>query len=582
MTASETVYRYVDENDVTLYEVVRYDPKRFVQRVPLGSGLYKNKLNGVRRVPFHLPELRAAIKAARTIFVVEGEKDADALRALGFCATTNAQGAGWKWTPEFIEHFRGVKRVGFIADSDAPGRKAADERAALLAAVVDDVRVLDLARERSDGYDVSDWVAEGHTADDLRAIVTKTPKVEGSAREAPRTARLVSTATIAPVETKYAVAPYIPRGEATWFEGTTKSGKTMVALDIAARVSNGTAFITGAPIERGTVAILTCEDDPARTIVPRLIVAGANLKRVSVLRIEENGGECVPSFLTDLPRIEAALREASVSLVIVDGTFGMLGVSDSNSYTDAYASMVPFISMVRALDLAAIIIRHVRKTDASALHRGIGSVGFGALARSTISIAVDRDDETGVRRLFAHAGSNVGETGPTYAFRIEGVALKSFERTVGRLVWDGIVDVNADDAMANRVSEDGTERDVAEEFLRGLLGGPMPALEVYGAADKLKINRRTLRRAAKRCGVLFERRGFGQGSIWSPPHDEPNSIRDTKPHSGHVYIPVPNDPSVSRIDDSEEVAGADARPIAGAETGTPHGTWAADSGAFEL
>ncbi len=99
MTASETVYRYVDENDVTLYEVVRTYPKRFVQRVPLGSGLYEYKLNGVRRVPFRLPELRAAIKAGRTIFVVEGEKDADALRALDFCATTSAQGASWSGLP---------------------------------------------------------------------------------------------------------------------------------------------------------------------------------------------------------------------------------------------------------------------------------------------------------------------------------------------------------------------------------------------------------------------------------------------------------------------------------------------------
>ncbi len=535
MTASETVYRYPDENDVTLYEVVRNFPKRFVQRVSLGSGLYDYKLNCARRVPFRLPELRAAIEAGRTIFVVEGEKDVDALHGVGLCATTNAQGAGWKWTPGFVESFKGAKRVVFIVDSDAPGRKAAADRAPLVAELVGDVRILDLAPDRDDGFDVSDWLAAGHDTAELKAIVALAKPIaspDGGESEE-RIARLVSTSAIRPVETEYVVAPYVPRGEATWFEGTTKSGKTMVALDVAARVSNGTAFITGVPIERANVAILTCEDDPARTIVPRLIAAGADLARVSILGVERNGEECVPSFVTDLPTIEKALRAADVALVIVDGTFGMLGVSDSNSYTNAYASMVPFISMVRALDIGAIIIRHVRKTDASALHRGIGSVGFGALARSTISIAVDRDDETGARRLFAHAGSNVGETGATYAFRIEGVAIPEFERTVGRLVWDGIVDVNADDAMANRTAEDGTERDVAEEFLRGALGGPMPASEVYEAADKLKINRRTLRRAAKRCGVIIERRGFGQGSIWSPPPEAPDSIRDTEPY---IYL----------------------------------------------
>jgi len=177
-------YPYGDENDKVIYEAVRYDPKDFSQRVPLGNGLYLYKLDGVRRVPYRLTDLLKR-KARETVFVVEGEKDADALHALGFCATTSAQGAGWEWTPEFVEYFHGSKRVAVIPDCDEgdpikgtrKGREAAASRSRLLRDLCDDVRVIDLAPERSDGYDVSDWIAEGHTGGELKAQVESAPRL---------------------------------------------------------------------------------------------------------------------------------------------------------------------------------------------------------------------------------------------------------------------------------------------------------------------------------------------------------------------------------------------------------------------
>jgi putative DNA primase/helicase len=79
------VYPYTDERGQVLYEKVRFNPKGFVQRLP--SGTYK--LGDTRRVLYHLPE----VIAAEAVVIVEGEKDADRLRALGFVATTNVEGA---------------------------------------------------------------------------------------------------------------------------------------------------------------------------------------------------------------------------------------------------------------------------------------------------------------------------------------------------------------------------------------------------------------------------------------------------------------------------------------------------------
>ncbi|MGH7756894.1 MAG: DUF3987 domain-containing protein, partial [Vulcanimicrobiaceae bacterium] len=109
---------------------------------------------------------------------VEGEKDADTLAALRFTATTNAGGCAWRLTPEFVDYFAGAKRVVVVVDSDAPGRKAGRERAAMLREVVDDVRVLDLAPERDDGYDVSDWFADGHSRAELISLILAATPIE--------------------------------------------------------------------------------------------------------------------------------------------------------------------------------------------------------------------------------------------------------------------------------------------------------------------------------------------------------------------------------------------------------------------
>lgn len=346
----------------------------------------------------------------------------------------------------------------------------------------------------------------------LKALDRATPRAAAIDKPAQpqRTVRLVPASEIVPVETRYVVEPYVPRGEATWLEGITKTGKTMVAIDLIARLTRGDLLPpTSARIERGRAVILTCEDSPERTIVPRLIAAEADLDRVTIIRVEEEGAERIPSFVRDAEAIERELRESRADLLMVDGTFGVLGVEDGHSYTEAYQRMLPLVAMIRRLESGAFIVRHVRKAEASALNRGVGSVGYASLARSTVSVAFDRDDETGARRLWAHAGSNVGETGPTLSFTIAGVPVEGLSRTVGRVIWGEVVAVTADEAMREgRTPDDRSALDAASDLLNDLLGdGPVKSVEVYSAADRARISRSTLRRAATKLGVTRGREG---------------------------------------------------------------------------
>ncbi len=117
-------YPYCDEDGHLQYEVVRMDPKDFRQRRPDGKGGWIWKLGTVRRVLYRLPELRGR----DTVFLVEGEKDADRLWCLGLSATTNAGGAG-KWKATYVEQLQqaGVQQVVIIPDNDRPGQQHAQQ-----------------------------------------------------------------------------------------------------------------------------------------------------------------------------------------------------------------------------------------------------------------------------------------------------------------------------------------------------------------------------------------------------------------------------------------------------------------------
>ena len=171
-------YDYTDEAGTLLFQAVRFEPKNFRQRRPdpQNSAKWLWNLNGVRRVLYQLPDVLAALKAGRTIFVVEGEKDCGALANAGFVATCNPMGAG-KWLPEHSATFRGSKRVVIICDKDKPGRQHADAVARSLQGVAQDVRLLELPDRTGKAVkDAADWFAAGGTADELRAIVNTAPE----------------------------------------------------------------------------------------------------------------------------------------------------------------------------------------------------------------------------------------------------------------------------------------------------------------------------------------------------------------------------------------------------------------------
>jgi len=162
-------YAYHDEHGALLFEAVRFEPKSFLQRRPDGWGGYVWDLDGVRRVPYRLPQL---LNTVGPVYITEGEKDADRLADLGLTATCNPCGAG-NWRPEFGQYFAG-RDVVMLPDNDGPGLEHAEQVARTIFPFANSVRVVWLPGLPPKG-DVSDWLDAGHTIAELEGIAEQTP-----------------------------------------------------------------------------------------------------------------------------------------------------------------------------------------------------------------------------------------------------------------------------------------------------------------------------------------------------------------------------------------------------------------------
>jgi putative DNA primase/helicase len=154
-------YQYTDQHGNVLYEIIRWDttPKTFSQRYPDGHRGWIWKKHP-HQVLYHLPE----VLEAPIVFVVEGEKDVETLRAHGFVATTNAGGAKASWLPEFTEALRG-REVIIIPDNDQPGWNRAVTIGRALFGKVARLMILEL----ESGKDITDWFERGHSEIELIA-----------------------------------------------------------------------------------------------------------------------------------------------------------------------------------------------------------------------------------------------------------------------------------------------------------------------------------------------------------------------------------------------------------------------------
>ena len=496
-------YRYVDEGGRHLYDVVRYAPKDFRQR--RADGVWK--MAGVRRVLYRLDKLQGQT----VVYICEGEKDCDRLRALGLTATTNAGGAG-KWKREYTAQLTGasIEKVVILPDNDDPGRAHADAVARSCHVAGLQVKVVNLPDLPTKG-DVSDWLDAGRTKDELVAIVKAAPLYVPSVVEPPAAeatgAVIVRLADVEPEAVSYLWPHRIARSKLNLIVGDPGLGKSQVTLDAAARVSRGAEWPDGGRAPLGDVILLSAEDGLADTIRPRLDANGADVTRVHALTAirSAKGDERGFCLSSDIALLERVIAQTGAVLVIIDPISAYLGATDSYKDGEVRGVLAPLAALAERTCVAVVGVMHLGKgAQRAALYRALGSIAFVAAARIVLAVAPHPDDET--RRVLAPVKANVCAP----------AAVLSFSLAAGRLAWDAKPVPGLDiDALLSATGTDHQEHRDADDFLRELLAhGEQSVKQVQQAARDAGIGWRTIERAKHRLRVQSELVGYGAEGRW--------------------------------------------------------------------
>lgn len=252
-------YVYQKPDGTPFLRVLRYQPKRFLQQHWTGAGWEWGKPAG-DPIPYRLPELLEA--EHNTVFVCEGEKDADRLAALGLVATTNAGGSG-KWRPVLNEWFRD-RTVYVLPDNDEPGRQHADDVARNLNGVARDVRVVALPGLPDKG-DVSDWLGRGRDVNELIKIAELAP-IWSQEEEAPEPTPQLPWLNMSrwdhePLpQRQWAIRDRVPLRQAGLFSGEGGTGKSIIELTKNVAHVAGKDWLGSLP-EPGPAFYVGAEDD---------------------------------------------------------------------------------------------------------------------------------------------------------------------------------------------------------------------------------------------------------------------------------------------------------------------------------
>jgi archaellum biogenesis ATPase FlaH len=361
----------------------RYDNGRLVGRMP-GRRFTQANTDAPPEL-YRLSEVKTAVAEGRTVYVVEGEKDADALCSLGYAATTNPMGAG-NWAQVDPTPLAGATVV-VVADDDKKGMAHAADVDTSLRRLHPPATVTVVKAAK--GKDAADHVLAGHGVEnfipvDLVAATTTRLKV-------------ITASQVQERRVAYVWDGRIPIGSPTLMPGEEGIGKTTVGVRMMADLTRGAlrGEFYGEPRD---VVVMAPEDGIEDVVKPRFREAGADLDRVHFV-VSRQEGEDEDSVILprDLPLLTDVVRRVDAAMVWIDSLVTVLPDElKSISYKDVNKAMKAIGSWADVERVAVIAPWHLNESAGSdTALRMMDSRAFRTAVRSLLLIVADPDAEEG-------------------------------------------------------------------------------------------------------------------------------------------------------------------------------------------
>jgi len=346
-------------------------------------------IKDTRIVPLNLPEIIEAKQSGRAIYLVEGEKAADALTSIGAIATTSHTGAG-SWPTEITQYFAGANVV-VIPDNDQPGISYAKRAIAHLLPVVKSIRYLDLGL-MMEGDDAYEWVyhAKG-TRKELAEMARQAPVITDHIQAAepepvlseafnptPQLLNIEAWDTIKDEPVRWIIENVLPEGGFAALYGPPGSYKSFVALDIAEAVATGRQWMGNQVTNPGAVLYIAGEGHGgigARIKACKINHQTQDGAEIYVIRYQLNLRSSADDFNLLMQSIDNLIERTGIELrlVQIDTLARAFGGGNENDSQDMGAFIHNAGRLQRKLNCALMVLHHSGK-DATKGLRGHSSL----------------------------------------------------------------------------------------------------------------------------------------------------------------------------------------------------------------
>lgn len=333
---------------------------------------------------------------------------------------------------------------------------------------------------------------------------------------------------------------YIAQGRLTILAGRPGTGKTTVALALAASVTNGGYWPDGTPAPTGQVLIWSGEDDLADTLMPRLAMAGANPANIhficSTVRAGQEAG-FDPAIDMALLRNQLT-RNGAYRLLVVDPIVSAIS-GDSHKNAEVRRGLQPLCDFAAEIGCAVLGISHLSKgtEGRDPTERVTGSLAFGAVARTVLMVGKATGADSQPKRLLVRTKNNLGDDTGGFEFTIEEGAVPGHADVCSsKVVWGRHVDGEARELLAELEDPNALTSPIsAQGFLRELLAsGPRAVSEIQQEAKLAGIGWRSVERAKSKLNVVGRKVAMNGGWEWYLPTNSPTEDRHNQQKTANL------------------------------------------------
>lgn len=467
-------YDYKDAAGQLIHQTVRYMPKDFRQRRPDPNNPDKWiwSIKGISEVPYRLADIRDA----EDVVICEGEKDADAVAAAGFAATTNAGGAK-NWPEYFADFFTG-KNVYIIPHNDAAGHDRNKIVADNILNGAKSVRVCPVAKDLGPKADAYDYLQDNElTLDQLRAFPTITDPVKDIV-DTTDVFDVQAADDIRGVDTVDDFVESLLVCEAmSVVYGPSNCGKTFFASDIAMHVATARRW-RDREVEQGGVLYVAAEG--ARGIRNRVLAYKQhnNVDHIPMGIIGNSINLLDPEgdvdTLINTIKVQAQ-KYRSIDLIVIDTLARVMAGGNENTAEDMGKLVVNCDRIRHATGAHVMVIHHSGKNAAA------GARGSSALRAAT-------DTEIEIEKNGAVSCATVTkqrelEVEGTFAFQLQVIELGTNHR--GKPITSCVVEPCEPDAIKAETKLTDIQKDAMVAIRNTIIERDEPFITTHSARELL-------------------------------------------------------------------------------------------------